>query len=294
MRIANGSRSSCSIQRDFITCRDSSGRAIQSDFLPGIAAQCHAVIQGNLVVHRSVCIGSLSDCRIFAVSADGDRLGGDFLHIADIGGIGVRSIYRVIGIIHAGCTTLDLSDLLAATADAAGGDAGAIYDGQARAAQGGRSGGHIAIASVKGDGIVTCANGHLIRRELGVHLHGDDAVVVDLRGQVVRLVGMTVLGIIGADCHRIAEILFDRLIGTIHLVAGREVHALACQSFELFHDNDIVVVDAIRNVDKAVVIRVLEGIRTDDMIPLICRIIRISCNMAKRNRIRRFRYSLIT
>ena len=125
MRIANGSRSSCSIQRDFITCRDSSGRAIQSDSLPGITAQCHAVIQGNLVVHRSVCIGSLSDCRIFAISADGDRLGGDFLDIADIGTVGVCVIYRVARFIRAGCAAGYLCNLLATTADAAGGDAAA-------------------------------------------------------------------------------------------------------------------------------------------------------------------------
>ena len=223
MRIANGSRSSCSIQRNFITCRDSSGRAIQSDFLPGIAAQCHAVIQGDLVVYRSVCVGSLIDFRILVVSADGDRLGGDFLDIADVGAVGVCVIYRVARCIRAGCAAGYLRNLLVAAADAARGDAGAIGDGQARAAQGGRAGGHIAIASVKGDGIVARANGHLIRRELGVHLYGDDAGVVDLRGQVVRLVGMVFLGIIGADCHCAAQSAVDRLIGAIHLVAGREI-----------------------------------------------------------------------
>ena len=36
---------------------------------------------------------------------------------------------------------------------------------------------------------------------------------------------MAILDIAGANCHRIAQILFDRLIGAIYLVAGREIQA---------------------------------------------------------------------
>ena len=52
---ANGGRSRIPIQGNSVPYRHGSSRAIQGDFLVVIAAQGHGVIQGDLVVHRSVC-----------------------------------------------------------------------------------------------------------------------------------------------------------------------------------------------------------------------------------------------
>ncbi|CDE93785.1 unknown [Acidaminococcus sp. CAG:542] len=208
--------------------RYGSGGTVQGDFLVVIAAQGHAVLERYFVVHRPICgIRCSYNICILVISADGYGLGGDFLHIADVGGIGFYSINRATGVIIPGLAAGYIGNLLTATADAAGGDTGAaIINGQACTVQGGRTGGQGAVGTIDGDGFIACSHSYLIRRELGVHLHGDDAVIINFRGQVVRLVGMAGLGIIGTDGHSAAQSAVHRLVSAIYLVAGREIQAL--------------------------------------------------------------------
>ena len=128
----NGGRSRIPIQGNLVPYRHGSSRAIQGDFLVGIAAQGHGVIQGDLVVHRPICgIRCSYNICILTISADGYGLGGDILHIADIGGIGFCFINRVAGFIIPRLATGNIGNLLIAAADATGGDAGTIGNSQA-------------------------------------------------------------------------------------------------------------------------------------------------------------------
>ena len=47
-------------------------------------------------------------------------------------------------------------------------------------------------------------------------------------------------------------------------------HCFCLGILELFHDDDVVVVDAIRYIDETVIIRIPERIRIDSMLPWIC------------------------
>ena len=102
--------------------------------------------------------------------------------------------------------------MFAATADAAGGEAGAISDCEPDAIQGRRAGGQGAVGPIQSQGIAPRPHSHFVCRQLGIHGNGDVPAVIDGSSQVVRLVGMTALNIMCLDGYRIPQSLVHHFV----------------------------------------------------------------------------------